>query len=101
MIKISNISIFGFNDLEAKHQSIIKELIMHIDMHDFNNKTEINNLIGQIEIDSNQIYIYFFKTPDRNQLEIIVNILHYLIDKKQFLGYYTFFEITKYNLQYD
>jgi hypothetical protein len=101
MIRISNISIFGFNDLEVNNQNIIKEFIMNLDFYDYQNKTNLNDLIGQIEMDDNNIYIYFFTSPENNQLEIIINILHYLIDKKQFRGNYTFFETVKYKLQYD
>ena len=74
MIKISDIRIFGFNDLEANDQTLIKEFIMHLDYYDAKEKTNINKIIGQIEIEKREIYIYFFTSPERNQLEIVIGI---------------------------
>jgi hypothetical protein len=101
MIKISNISIFGFNDLEGNEQRLIKDFIMHIDFHDYKNKTKLNDLIGQIEIHKNEFFIYFFTSPERNQLEIIVGILNYIRDINQFIGDFTFLETSKYVIRYD
>jgi hypothetical protein len=101
MKKISEICIFGFNDLDAKDQSLIKEFIMHLDYYDNKEKTNINKFIGQIEIESSEIYIYFYGSPERNQLEIVIGILNYLLNRYQFKGNYTFYELSKYNLQYE